>query len=59
MWTHVKKLAPFWMGALGVLVAGAAFLIGLHVWTDHQALHQVIGFLNTNAAKINAIPTGK
>lgn len=39
-------------GALGV--AGALLLY--HLWTDHLALHALVDYLNTNAAKINKLP---
>lgn len=53
--THVKKLAPFGKGLLGAVLGGILFLMGLHAYADHQALHQVIGFINANAAKIAAL----
>lgn len=56
MWTRVKGLAPFGKGLLGAVVGGLLFLAGLHLYTDHKALHEVIGFLNANAGKIAAMP---
>lgn len=53
--TRVKNLAPFGKGLLGAILGGVLLLVGLHVYADHQALHQVIVFLNANSAKIAAL----
>lgn len=53
--TTAKKLAPFGKGLLGAFVGGLLLLAGLHIYADHQALHQVIGFLNANSAKLAAL----
>lgn len=47
-----QRLITFTIGMLGV----AAALLLYHLWTDHLALHALIDYLNTNAAKINKLP---
>lgn len=56
MWTYVKSLAPFAKGLLGAILGGVLILLGVHFYTDHQAFHQVVGFINTHGAKIAALP---
>ena len=57
MWTRFKALAPFGKGLLGVAVGGVLWLLALHAYTDHKALHEIVVFLNANAGKIAALPT--
>lgn len=47
-----SKLTAFALGLAGVVTA----LLLYHLWTDHVALHTVINYLNSNAAKINKLP---
>jgi len=56
MWTRFKAFAPLVQGFLGMALAGFIWLIAIHIYIDHKALHEVIGFLNANAAKIGALP---
>lgn len=41
---------PALKGAIGAVVALILVFIGLHVWSDHQQLHIMIGTLNRMAA---------
>lgn len=56
MWTHLKTLAPFAKGILGAVIGGLLLLGAIHIYSDHQAFHQVVGFINANGAKIAALP---
>lgn len=46
----------FGKGAIGALVAIGLVIVGLHLYQDHVALHQMIGFVNAYAPRVMAIP---
>jgi len=51
-----SRLGPFLKGFAGALV-GALLLMGaLHLYQDHQALHQLAEFINLHAEKIAKLP---
>lgn len=56
---HRLLASPFVRGFLGACAAVICLLAGLvivHLWSDHQALHTLVNYLNANAIKINKLP---
>lgn len=47
---------PFGKGAIGAIVAVGLLMGALHLYQDHVALHQMIGFVNAYAPRVMAIP---
>ena len=47
---------PFWKGFLGALIAVLVALLGIHLYSDHVALHTLVTFLNQHAEQISKLP---
>lgn len=46
----------FWVGFLGAVAGALLMLMSIHAWSDHQALHVLVNYLNEHAEKINRLP---
>ncbi len=44
------------LGLLGGIVGIVLVLETIHLWSDHQALHVVVDYLNQHSAAINKLP---
>jgi len=53
---HRLLTSPFAKGFLGAIIAVALIALAIHLWSDHQALHVLVNYLNTHADKINKLP---
>lgn len=42
---------PFWKGLVGGILGVLLVLILVHLWLDHQALHQLITYVNQQIAQ--------
>ena len=49
-------MLSYFKGFIGAVFGVMVVLTIVHLYQDHQALHQIIGFVNANASKIVGKP---
>lgn len=53
---HRVLSSPYAKGFAGALVALVVSALAWHLYTDHVAFHQALGFLTQHAAAISKLP---
>lgn len=51
-----ERFGPYVKGILGAVIGLFVVVFVVHTYQDHQALHQLVGFVNAYGTRIEALP---